>query len=68
MEADYLVRMKNQEFLLWLNGLKTQHSVCEGVRSISCLAPWAKDLALPRGEVWVAYVAQIHCHCSGGVG
>ena len=40
-----------QEFLLWLRGLRTQHSVCEDVGLIPCFTQWVKDLALPPDVV-----------------
>ena len=37
--------LKSQEFPLRLNGLRTQHSVCEVVGSIPGLPQWVKDPA-----------------------
>ena len=38
---------------MWLSGLRTQHSVLEGVGLIRGLAQWVKDTALPQAAVWV---------------
>ena len=40
-----------REFLLWLSGLKTQHSVHEDVGLISGISQWVKDLTLPQAAV-----------------
>ena len=39
------------EFLLWLSGLRTRHSVCEDIGPTSGLTPWVKDLALLQAVV-----------------
>ena len=33
----------SEEFLWWLSGLRTQHSVCEDEGSIPSLTQWVKD-------------------------
>ena len=38
----------NQEFLLWLSGLSTRHSLREDSGSIPGLAQWAKDAGMPQ--------------------
>ena len=56
------------EFLLLLNGLKTQHSVHEDVCSIPGLTQWVKDSELVCAVVWVTDVAWIWRCCGCGVG
>ena len=46
------------EFLLWLSGLRTRHSVHEDVGSVSSLTQWVKNPALPqavwpRSQIWL---------------
>ena len=58
-----------QEFLWWLRGLRTHHSVHADVGLIPGLAWWVKDPALPQMVVHVSDVAWIQdCHgCSIGL-
>ena len=51
-----------QEFLLWLSGLGTHHSVHKDVSLIPGLPQWVKDPVLPKGAT------QIQCCNSCGVG
>ena len=44
-----LFRRKPREFLLWLSGLRTQHS--EDVGAIPGLSQWVKDLVLLQAVV-----------------
>ena len=45
------VKTHGREFLLWLNELRTQQSVCEHGGWIPGLTQWVKDLALPQALV-----------------
>ena len=56
------------EFPLWLNRLRTQHSVHDDVGSIPGLAQWVKDLGLPQTATQVADVTPIWCCSSYGIG
>ena len=44
-------KISEQEFSLWLSGLRTQHSLREDACSIPGLPLWVKDLALQRAVV-----------------
>ena len=44
-------KLKVEEFLLWLRGLRTQHSIYEDVDSIPGLAQWVKNPELPKTAV-----------------
>ena len=44
----------NKEFLLWLSGLRTQHSVFEDAGWIHGLTLWVKDTVLPHSVAQVA--------------
>ena len=48
------------EFPLWLSGWRTPCSLGEDVGPIPGLAPWVKDLALPRAVIWIADMACRH--------
>ena len=45
---DNLSKQIGQEFPLWLNRLRTQHSVREDGSVIPGLAQWVTDLVLPQ--------------------
>ena len=49
-------KKKKKEFLLWLHGLRTQHSVPEDVGSILGLFQWVKDAAQVAQEFPYAVV------------
>ena len=55
------------EFLLWLSGLRTQHSVHTDAGLIPGLAQWDKNLALLQTVAEVTDAAQILCCCGCGV-
>ena len=55
------------EFLLWLGGSRTHHSVHVDVGSIPGLAQRVKDLAWPQAAVQVTDAARIQC-CGCSVG
>ena len=42
-------KISHQEFLFWLSGLRSQHSVHEDASSIPALAQWLQDPALLQG-------------------
>ena len=44
----FYIKFKILEFLLWLSGLRTQHSVHEDVDLTPGLAQWVKDPALSQ--------------------
>ena len=48
MPSVSFIIISEAEFLLWLSGLRTQHSVREDVGSIPGLAQWGKDPAWLR--------------------
>ena len=59
---------ENEEFPLWLSGLRTWRSVCEDSGLIPDLMQWVKDLALLQALVKVLDVAWILSCCGCGVG
>ena len=46
-----LAKEEEEEFPLWLSGLRTQHCFCEHLGLIPGLAQWVKDLVLPQAMV-----------------
>ena len=46
-----LAKEEEEEFPLWLSGLRTQHCFCEHWGLIPGLAQWVKDLVLPQAMV-----------------
>ena len=65
---NFWIKEFTQEFLLWLSGLRTQHSVHEDLGSIPGLFQWVKDLRLPQAAEYIADVAWIQYCCGCGVG
>ena len=65
---NFWIKEFTQEFLLWLSGLRTQHSVHEDLCSIPGLFQWVKDLRLPQSAAYIADVAWIQYCCGCGVG
>ena len=61
-------RKRDWESPLWLNELRTQHSVHEDIACIPGLAQWVKDLALPKAVVQIIDVAWVGCCCVCGIG
>ena len=54
-EINHNRNFSNEEFLLWLSGLRTQHSVLEDMGLIHGFAQWVKDLAFKlecRLQMW----------------
>jgi len=56
------------DHMWWLNGSRTQHSLCEDLGTIPALAWWAKDPMLQKAVAQVTDVAWIWCCCGCGVG
>ena len=50
-QEDFVSRVRDDEFPLWLSRLKTQHCVYEDVVLIPDLAQWVEDLALLKSAV-----------------
>ena len=48
---------KLREFLLWLSGLRTQHSVCEDVASVLGFAQWVKNPLLSQAVALIGPLA-----------
>ena len=46
-----MLSITNQEFPLWLSGLRTWHGVCKDAGLVPSLTQWVKDPALPQAAL-----------------